>query len=140
MTPEQLAKSGTEEAEQIALFAWAALEAGKRPELRWLFHIPNGGARAGDKRTAMMRGARLKAAGVRAGVADLCLPVTRGGYSGLYVEMKKLSEKPKREGSRGGVSDEQLAFGQFVRSQHYGWIVCYGWHEAAQVIIQYLDQ
>jgi hypothetical protein len=31
---------------------------------------------------------KLKAEGVRAGVADLCLPAARRGYHGLYIEMK----------------------------------------------------
>lgn len=48
-----------------------------------LFAIPNGGARS--KATA----AQLKAEGVVAGVADLCLAMGRGGYGALYIEMKQ---------------------------------------------------
>lgn len=47
-----------------------------------LFAIPNGGAR--DERT----GAMLKAEGVVAGVADMCLAVPRGGFGALYIEFK----------------------------------------------------
>mgnify|MGYP004433785991 CR=1 FL=1 len=37
-----------------------------------------------DARTA----ANLKRQGVKAGVPDLHLPVARGGYNGLYIELK----------------------------------------------------
>ena len=47
-----------------------------------VFHIPNGGYR--NKGEA----ARLKAQGVRPGVPDLCIPVARGGFHSLYIEMK----------------------------------------------------
>ena len=47
-----------------------------------VFHIPNGGYR--NKAEA----AHLKAQGVRPGVPDLCVPVARYGYHGLYIEMK----------------------------------------------------
>lgn len=50
---------------------------------KMLYAIPNGGFRG--KATA----AKLKAEGVVAGVADLCLAVPRGGYGALYIEMKQ---------------------------------------------------
>lgn len=139
MTPEQLAKSGSEAAHQTAVFAWAALNYQRWPELHWLHHIPNGGSRGDDAKSRAIRGGQLKAQGVRTGVADLSLPVKRGIYSGLYIEMKKPSEKPKREGSKGGVSDEQAEFGAFVKSQGFRWCVCYSWEEAVKVIEQYLN-
>ena len=73
----------TESAEQQALFMWAALQSAAYPELTLLYHIPNGGSR--HKAEA----GRLKAEGVKAGVPDLCLPVARGGFHGLYVELKR---------------------------------------------------
>jgi hypothetical protein len=138
MTPETLAKSGTEAAHQTALFAWAALQLQRWPELRWLHHIPNGGSRGDDAKSRAIRGSQMKAQGVRTGVADICLPVRRGVWSGLYIEMKKPSEKPVKATSKGGVSDEQAEFGAFVQSQGFGWIVCYSWEEAAEVLTQYL--
>ena len=137
MTPEQLAKNGSEAAHQTALFCWAALNAVRWPELRWFHAVANGGSRGDNKRSAMIRGGQLKAQGVKAGVSDTFLPVKRGEWSGLYIEMKKPSERPKRGGS-GGVSDEQAAFGLFVQAQGFGFVVCYGWDEAARVLEQYL--
>ena len=161
MTPSQLARSGSESAHQIALFAWASvaynhgfelaelwskggnvavdsLAEPAVPELKWMHHIPNGGSRGNDVRSQQIRGAKLKAEGVRSGVSDICLPVKRGACSGLYIEMKRPAEKPKREGSRGGVSDEQQEFGAFVQSQDFGFVVCYSWEEARDIIIAYL--
>ena len=163
MTPDQLAKNGSEAAHQTALFAFMAVAcqhgfavawdwakngpiAFKQsskigvPELRWLHHIPNGGSRGDDAKSRAIRGAQMKAQGVRQGVADLCLPVRRGPCSGLYVEMKKPSEKPVKATSKGGVSDDQAEFGAFVQSQGFGWCVCYSWGEAAAIIEQYMQQ
>lgn len=73
----------TEDEEQIALFRWAAMMEWKYPQLRRLYHIPNGG-----KRTKAEAGI-FKAMGVKSGVPDVHLPVARGGYHGLYIEMKR---------------------------------------------------
>ena len=69
----------TEAQEQMTLFSWAAMQSGKYPELNLLYHVPNGGSR--HKAEA----GRLRAEGVKAGVPDLCLPVARGQYHGLYI-------------------------------------------------------
>src|SRR5258705_2513503 len=91
ITPADLAKSGTEHGAQAVIFCWAALNLQKYPELKWLFAVPNGGAR--DKRT----GASLKAEGVKPGIPDMCLLVKRGQYAALWIELKvgknKASEK-----------------------------------------------
>ena len=44
ITPEQLAKT-SEDSHCIALMAWCALNIKQYTQLRWLTHIPNGGAR-----------------------------------------------------------------------------------------------
>ena len=72
----------SESDEQIALFEWVALHERAYPDLMWLYHIPNGGYRC--RTTAI----RLKREGVKAGVPDICLPVSRGIYHGLYIELK----------------------------------------------------
>lgn len=126
MTPEQLAKSGSEHAHQTALFAWAAILANTgRWELSLLFAIPNGGLR--DKITA----AKLKAEGVKPGVSDLFLPVPRGKWHGLFIEMKILgNEKPK---------PAQVQFMNDMKKMGYGACVCVGWLQAATTILAYLD-
>lgn len=139
MTPEQLAKSDSEQGHQRALFAWSALHVKQWPELALLFHIPNGGSRGDSAKTRAIHGAALKADGVRPGVPDLFLPVARHGVHGLFIEMKKPSAKPKRQGSKGGLSDEQLAFRDAVHGQGYGWSVCYSWEEARDILVRYLS-
>lgn len=132
MTPDQLAKSGTESGHQRAVFCWAALNQNRWPELKWLHHIPNGGSRGDDAKSRAIRGGALKAEGVRTGVADICLPVKRGEYSGLYIEMKK-------PGKIKTTSAEQKEFGDFVKAQGFGWVVCDNWESAVQVIQEYLQ-
>jgi hypothetical protein len=72
----------SEHAEQMGLFEWAAYAAVHWPELALLHAIPNGG----DRHPTVA--ARLKAAGVKPGVPDICLPVPRGDWHGLYIELK----------------------------------------------------
>ena len=112
-----------EEAEQAALFEWAAYKAGQWPELVFMFHIPNGGLR--NKATAM----RLKATGVKAGVPDIFMPVTRGQYAGLFVEMKYGKNKP---------SPEQQRYIDMLRGEGYAVAVCYGCEQAIETITAYL--
>lgn len=112
-----------EEAEQAALFEWAAYKAGQWPELAFMFHIPNGGLR--NKATA----ARLKAAGVKPGVPDIFLPVTRGQHAGLFVEMKYGSNKP---------SKEQQRYFDMLQREGYAVEVYYGCEQAIQAITAYL--
>ena len=115
----------SEAAEQRALFQWANVVVGQIPEINLLFHIPNGGKR--DKVTAAL----LKAEGVKSGVPDLFLPVHRGGYHGLFIELKVGSNKP---------SALQEIWLKQLTLQGYCTAVCYGWHEAAEVITNYLKK
>jgi hypothetical protein len=53
-----------------------------RRALSLLFAVPNG--LYTSKRQAFL----AKASGLRSGVPDLCLPVPRGGFAGLWLELK----------------------------------------------------
>ena len=132
ITPESLAKSGSEDGHQAALFCWIALNLHVYPQLEWAFAVPNGGLR--DKRTAN----KLKATGVKSGVPDIFLPVRRCEFSGLWIELKRLELKPKREG-KGGVSDNQIKWKEHLTSQGYGVYVAYGWEDARDTLIGYLN-
>lgn len=151
MTPEQIAKSGTEHAHQSALFQWAAMNVGNDPRLAMLFAIPNGGARGNDRRTAMIRGTSLKAEGVKAGVPDTFLPVLswardwndRNEFYGLFIEMKKPAARLKRKApthkwDTGGVDPDQIIWLNNLEAQGYKCVVCYSWLEAANAIKLYL--
>lgn len=110
--------------EQEALFEWASIKTAALPELALLFHIPNGEYR--DKGTA----AKLKRQGVKAGVPDLFLPVARGGYHGLFVELKRTNG--------GTVSNSQKQWIKELEKKGYAAGVCHGWLSASRVIEQYL--
>jgi hypothetical protein len=135
MEPSQLAKSGTEDGEQMALFCWARNEMneGRYPMLEWMFAIPNGGSRGSTKDHAMAVGARLKATGVKAGVSDIFLPWPLHNCNGLFIEMKRANGKPS------DVKPEQKLFGEEMQRRGYGFVVCYGWEQARDVLEQYLS-
>lgn len=95
----------TESVEQQCLFGWAAFQSGRFPELALLYHVPNGGSRK------KAEAGRFRAEGVKAGVPDLCLPVARGGFHGLYIELKR------QKGSK--TSDDQKAWLSNLEKQGY---------------------
>jgi len=71
-----------EEDLQRDVFTWIALHEGAYPQLRWFFHVPNGGARSKGE------AGKLKAMGVRKGVADVICPFSNGPYRGFACEIK----------------------------------------------------
>lgn len=105
-------------------------------QLKWLHAIHNQGH--GDA----VRGARAKAEGVKAGVADIFLPVPKFGpleedeyytvmhYAGLYIELKRAD--------KGQISKEQSEFAFDMSNAGYKHCFCYGWEAARDAIIEYL--
>ena len=123
---EGIAWQPTEEEEQAAVMEWTALMAKQHPELRLLFHIPNGS----DRHPAVA--AKLKRQGVKPGVPDLFLPVARGGFHGLWIEMKR------RKGGR--VSDEQKQWIADLEGEMYRCCVAHGAEEACDMLYRYLTE
>ena len=113
----------TEEEEQAVVIRWCQLFEGHWPELRLIYHIPNEG-----KRSARA-GAMQKAVGLKSGVSDLCLPVARCGYHGLYIEMKAMDGK---------TTEKQQDFLTAVREQGYFSCACWGADAAIEVIEKYM--
>ncbi len=110
----------SEHEEQVALLIMCQTD----DRLRWLHAIPNGGAR--DIRT----GVKLKAQGVKRGIADLYLPLPVGKWHGMYLEMKSGKNK---------LTPEQAEFLEYARSKGYFTAVCYSAEEAYQALMDYLD-
>ena len=113
---------------QAALFAWGRNPAvlAKWPELHLLSCSLNG-----VKLTAAQAG-KAKAAGMLKGAHDVCLPVARGPYIGLSIELKAGKNKP---------TEEQLDYG--LRLAREGWQVAYVWDDwtkAKDLITAYLGQ
>lgn len=115
----------TEEQEQMKLIEWTELMTAKWPELVLLHHIPNGGSRHS------VEAAKLKRMGVKRGVPDIHLPVARGGFHGLYIEMKRT------EG--GTLSDDQEWWLKALAKQGYASWMCDGCDKAIEVITDYLE-
>ena len=114
-----------EDTEQMGVVDWANWNRNRFPELKMLYHTPNGG-----KRNAA-EAARFKAMGVKAGVPDLCLPVPRGGYAGLYIEMKFGKNKTTEN------QNEWLAD---LKAQGYLTVVCYSGEDATRMLETYMQQ
>ena len=116
----------SERQHQQAVMKWARQPSIRErwPELALLHHIKNettGGAAelAADK-----------AMGVKKGVPDLCLPVARGGFHGLYIEMKTPSGK---------ASAAQRWWVTRLTEQGYRAVVCHGYDAAVAELCWYLS-
>jgi hypothetical protein len=116
-------KTPTESQEQIALFQYAAIKAKTDPRWNLLFHIPNGGKRN------IVTAVRMKREGVKKGVPDLFLPVSRNGLHGLFIELKRVGEKATKE---------QSDWLSKLYYQGYSTAVCHGAESAIETIEEYL--
>lgn len=113
----------SEDQEQEAVIEWARLSQGRYPELKLLHHIPNEGKRS--PQTAE----RLKSLGLLPGVPDLHLPIGRGLYCGLFIEMKYGENK---------VSKDQMLYMQAAAREGNYCCVCYNAEDAIITIGEYL--
>ena len=110
---------------QAKVIAWTRRKSLERgfEDLDLLFAIPNGGQR--HKAVA----AKLKREGVKRGVPDMLLPVARGGFHGLFIEMKAL---------KGRVRPDQKEWHILLEDQGYCMCVCYGYKEATDTLEAYM--
>lgn len=115
----------TEHQYQVALFNWAAwLAQTKYPELALMFAIPNAGKRS------LRQGMWMKQEGLRAGTPDIFLPVSRGKYHGMFIEMKS---------DKGRLSPAQQEVLPKLKKQGYYVIVSHSAIEAEDEIEKYLN-
>lgn len=113
-----------EHREAVALMEWCRLHEARYPELRLIYAIPNGGIRQRG-----MAG-KMKAEGVKRGVPDYHLPVARGPFHSLYIELK----------ARGGrLTPEQKEWAQALADQGNKWVCAAGWTSAVYFIEEYLE-
>jgi hypothetical protein len=119
-------KRDLEHQEQRRVFEWAAENEGKYPELRWLFAVPNWiGVRTAKQ------GARLKAEGRKPGVPDMFLPIVRGNWCGLVIELKVANNT---------VSREQQQWISHLHRNRWVVVVAYGADTAIKELEWYLNQ
>jgi hypothetical protein len=109
---------------QVALFDWIDMNIGRMPELKLAFAIPNG------TRTTPQIAKRMVAEGVRKGVPDVLLPIARGEFHGLWIEMKSPGNYPK--------PDQREWLKALALEGHYT-ACCHDWQEAAEIIQNYLE-
>ena len=115
-----------EETEQILLFQWRDLSVKDIPELRWLHSSLNG--------VPLSPGlaSKMKRMGMTRGVVDVFLPIVRGGYAGLYIEMKRSNGVPSH------LSDSQKS-SSFCERARLPAEWCKGWIPARDLILEYLE-
>ena len=90
-----------------------------------IFAIPNGGQRN------VIVATKLKAEGVLSGVPDLCIPISKKGYNGLYIELKN--------GKAGKVSDNQKTIIGKLQNEGYLCEVCRSFDEFKNVVDFYMN-
>lgn len=115
------ARPATEHHLQVQSITWFAWQYPLLDGL--LFAIPNGGHR--HRAVA----GKLKAEGVRSGVADLFLSMARQGNHGLYIEFKTPS---------GRQNNAQKFFQQRVTAEGYAYVIVRGLDDFQDAINDYL--
>lgn len=117
-------KKRSEATEQEIVINWCEYNSPRHPELKLIYHVPNGGSRN------QLEAVNLKRQGVKAGVPDLNLPVALNGFHGLYIEMKFGKNK---------TTEKQKWWLEQLQKQGYKTAVCYGADEAIDTIKEYLN-
>lgn len=117
-------KKRSEATEQEIVINWCEYNSPRHPELKLIYHVPNGGSRN------QLEAVNLKRQGVKAGVPDLNLPVALHGFHGLYIEMKFGKNK---------TTEKQKWWLEQLQKQGYKTAVCYGADEAIDTIKEYLN-
>jgi hypothetical protein len=109
---------------QAALFEWAEWAQGKFPELKLLNGSLNG------VRLTIGQAVKAKRAGMKRGFPDISLPIARGQYHGLFIELKKPGEYP---------TAEQKEWCRALRGQGYYADIQAGFELAQDTLIRYLN-
>ena len=108
--------------EQAKVIAWARANERNYPYL-WMLHSSLNGVKL-----SAIQASIAKAQGMLSGVPDLFLPVPRGKYHGLYIEMKHGSNT---------LTENQKKFLQNAANAGYAVSVCYSANEAIKRIEDY---
>jgi hypothetical protein len=110
---------------QVQVFEWAEMMSVQRPELKLLNASLNG------VRLTIGQAMKAKRAGMRAGYPDIFLPIRRGIYSGLFIELKKTGGKKP--------GPEQEKWLEALSEQGFDTYCCKGSMAAISTIESYLN-
>ena len=116
----------TEYEHQLKVFAWCDIKSIQYPELKLI------NASLSGVRLSIGQAKKAKRAGMVKGFPDIFLPVPKGLYHGLFIELKRL--KP-----RGYPSPDQDWWLKKLAKQGYACSCCRGHDAAIGVIIDYLN-
>lgn len=100
------------------------------PELRLMYAIPNAGGYTGGFRKNMARVVAMRKQGVKKGVPDVCLPVARGSWHSLYLELKREGDEEPTQ--------EQQEWHRALREAGHAVATAHGFASAVDVITRYL--
>lgn len=109
----------SEHSEQSALITWFHTQYPNH----LIFAVPNMGKR--DYALASY----LRAEGLTAGIPDLCIPMPRKNYHGLFIELKKPGGKKP--------NPNQQCWLEALTAQGYLATVAYGFEPAREIIREY---
>lgn len=89
-----------------------------------IYAVPNAARRS------VVMGKMMKDEGLLPGIPDLCIPVMRNNYGGLYIEMK--------DGKNGRLSDSQKEMIDRLRCNGYRVDVCRSVDDFMDVVNEYM--
>lgn len=128
----------SEHQEQVVFISWFKRQYPKYEKA--IFSNPNGSHISGASTKGFGRAAviaikmkKMKREGFKTGVSDVQLTVSRGGYHGLWIEMKKINGKEK------DVSDDQAAHIDLMRELGHQAEWAAGADEAIAIVKQYMS-
>jgi len=104
--------------------------------IKWCWNHPNIKVRKiyshlNGMRTTVGTAIKARDAGAKAGTPDLFLPVARGGYHGLYIEMKR-----QKGGTLSAIQKDTI---ESLKEEGYAVYVCKGAKAASEVITTYMS-
>lgn len=98
------------------------------------YHIRNEGTfskRLINGKMLCLEGIKFKRLGVKSGVPDICVPIARGGFHGLYIELKRLD-------GGSGLSETQKVWINALSREGYKAVQANGHEAAIEVVKNYL--
>lgn len=110
---------------QCALFEWA-----RNPAVQAQFPgIDLMSCSLNGVHMSVAQRSKAKASGMLVGEWDVRLPVARGGFVGLAIEMKA---------GKNRLTEEQIKYGARMQQERWQCAVCYRWDDARLIITNYL--